>query len=153
MDNLSGSAVTFFLKPLQGVKQQEGSQRSSKGSEICVPPIRYSQNGDDNPLLEKWRLKENSRKEQSAFFTKNMLLWIAMVTCMQDITGQQVRRDSFLKFPFLLHTLNVCFGVTSCPGLQGGFCHRWEKGPLRIQACNHQLKFSLSNKQVGFKLE
>lgn len=32
-----------------------------------------------------------------------------MVTCMQDITGQQVRRDSFLKFSFLLHTLNVPF--------------------------------------------
>lgn len=84
------------------------------------------------------------------FHKKNKCLWIAMVTCMQDITGQQVRRDSFLKFPFLLHTLNVafhpvCFEVTSCPGLQGGFYHCWEKSPLRIQACNHQLEFSLSN--------
>lgn len=69
-DNLSCSAVTFFLKPLKGVKQQEGSQRSSKGSESRVPLIRYSQNGDQNQLLKKWRLKENSRKEQSAFFTK-----------------------------------------------------------------------------------
>lgn len=48
--NISCSAVTFFLKPLKGVKQQEGSQRSSKGSEICVPLIHYSQNGDNNQL-------------------------------------------------------------------------------------------------------
>lgn len=71
-DNLSCSAVTFFLKPLKGVKQQEGSQRSSKGSDIYVPLIRYSQNGDDNQLLKKWRLKENSRKEQSAFLPKKI---------------------------------------------------------------------------------
>lgn len=45
----------------------------------------------------------------SLFHKKNKLLWIAMVTCMQDITGQQVRRDSFFKLLFLLHTLNVAF--------------------------------------------
>lgn len=44
------SAFTFFLKALKGVKQQEGSQRSSKGSEICVPLIHYSQNRDYNQL-------------------------------------------------------------------------------------------------------
>lgn len=85
-DNLPFSAVTFFLKRLKGVKQQEGSQRSSKGSESCMPhhevEICYSQNRDGNQLLKKWRLKENSRKEKSAFSQENKLLWIAMVTCM-----------------------------------------------------------------------